>query len=100
MGCYILIIMSISTIQMFIISILPFPCLATTFVQKIMKIIIEDGICTYVSDFTKKDEIKGGMLEEYYPEISECMEEFVHLLSCYRGTEAVKEYLKDNNISI
>ena len=65
-----------------------------------MKIIIEDGINTYVSDFAKKDEIKGGMLEEYYPEISECFEEFVHLLSCYRGAEAVEDYMKKNSINI
>ena len=73
---------------------------ASIFVEKSMKIIIEDGICAYESDFSRKDKIKGGMLEEYYPSVDECFQEFVHLLSCYRGTDAVKEYLRENNIVV
>lgn len=58
-----------------------------------MKITIEEDNFSYSVDYSKKNQIEGGMLEEYFPSVSEVCEDFYTLLeNCY-CRDAIEEYL-------
>lgn len=58
-----------------------------------MKITIEEDNFSYSVDYSKKNQIEGGMLEEYFPPVSEVCDDFYNLLeNCY-CREAIEEYL-------
>jgi hypothetical protein len=60
-----------------------------------MKIIIEDGIYVYQADWDRSPKAEGGFLEEYRPEVSECIEAFLRLLENTHSRDRIVLCLKE-----
>lgn len=58
-----------------------------------MKIIIEDQEMSYICDFSKKDRVVDGWLEEYHPKVDEAVDITMELLSCVYDREDIAKYL-------
>ena len=58
-----------------------------------MKITIQDGTMFYMCDYSVNDKIDGGFLDEYYPKVSEAVDDALELLGCVYGREEVGNYL-------
>ena len=58
-----------------------------------MKIIVEEGCFSYQVDWSKKDTIMNGEIEEYRPDLEECVESFLCLLESIYPQGRISAYI-------
>ena len=58
-----------------------------------MKITIQDGTMFHICDYSVNDKIDGGFLDEYFPTVSEAVDDTLELLACVYGREDIGKYL-------
>lgn len=58
-----------------------------------MKIIVEEGCFSYQVDWSKKDLIMNGEVEEYRPDLEECVESFLCLLESIYPQKRIAAYM-------
>lgn len=58
-----------------------------------MKITIQEGTKFYSCDYGVNNNIDGGFLYEYYPPVSEAVDDVLDLLACVYCREEIANYL-------
>ncbi len=58
-----------------------------------MKITIEDGCFSYQVDWSKKNTIDDGEINEYRPDLEECIESFLCLLENSYPKHKISSYI-------
>ena len=58
-----------------------------------MKITVQDEKMFYSCDYSVHDKIDGGFLEEYFPPVSEAVDDALDLLACIYDRKSIAEYL-------
>ena len=59
-----------------------------------MKITITDDCFTYQVDWSLKNTVDGGFIEEYHPDLEECIEALLQLLENIYSREKISAYFK------
>ena len=56
-----------------------------------MKITIEEMCCSYSCDWSKEDKVEDGVIEPYFPSVSETIETFFWLLGSVYPREKIAD---------
>ena len=59
-----------------------------------MKFTIQDYTMFYICDYSVKDKIDGGFLDEYHPPVDEAVDDLLELLGCVYSRREIAEYLQ------